>query len=170
MKVVLMTRSHWLRFDSPLGQLLLQADESGLQRLVLPAEAGVGLALATQPEAADAHALLHEALAQLQAYFDGRLRHFELPLSTCGSDFQRQVWQSLCSIPYGETCSYSSLAQVIGRPRAQRAVGAALGRNPLPIIVPCHRVVGGDGKLVGFSGGVDCKRWLLAHEASYCAS
>jgi len=108
--------------------------------------------------------LLAEALSQLRAYFAGRLREFDLPLDLAGTDFQIRVWRQLETIPYGETRSYSAIAQAIGRPAAVRAVGAANGANPVPIVVPCHRVIGASGKLVGYGGGLSLKKRLLELE------
>ena len=101
---------------------------------------------------------------QLQEYFDGRRDVFELPLAPQGTPFQQRVWEALLSIPFGETCSYLDLARAIGQPSAMRAVGAANGRNPIPIVIPCHRVIGSNGALVGFGGGLDIKAALLALE------
>jgi methylated-DNA-[protein]-cysteine S-methyltransferase len=101
---------------------------------------------------------------QLDEYFAGRRTTFDVPLSPAGTAFQRDVWNALLQIPYGETTSYGQLARKIGRPAAVRAVGAANGQNPIPIIIPCHRVIGGDGRLVGFGGGLNVKRFLLALE------
>ena len=105
-----------------------------------------------------------EAQRQLDEYFSGRLTAFDLPLSPNGTAFQRDVWNALLKIPYGETTSYGQLARTIGRPAAVRAVGAANGQNPIPIIIPCHRVIGSDGRLVGFGGGLNVKRFLLGLE------
>jgi methylated-DNA-[protein]-cysteine S-methyltransferase len=102
-----------------------------------------------------------EATSQLRAYFAGRLREFQLPLDLRGTDFQLRVWRQLLTIPYGETRSYSQIARAIGAPAAARAVGAANGANPISIVVPCHRVIGGSGKLVGYGGGLALKRRLL---------
>jgi methylated-DNA-[protein]-cysteine S-methyltransferase len=110
--------------------------------------------------------LMREALRQFRLYFAGELRSFDLPLELVGTDFQKRVWNELRNIPYGETRSYGQLAERIGAPRAVRAVGAANGRNPIPIIVPCHRVIGSSGKLVGFGGGLEWKRMLLDLEAA----
>jgi methylated-DNA-[protein]-cysteine S-methyltransferase len=107
---------------------------------------------------------LREAVRQLAEYFAGDRRKFDLPLRLEGTDFQRRVWQVLTEIPYGETWSYGQLAQRIGNPKGCRAVGLANGRNPISILVPCHRVIGADGSLTGYGGGVERKRWLLAHE------
>ena len=101
-------------------------------------------------------------LAQFNAYFAGKLQQFDLPMAARGTPFQQTVWRALCDIPYGETVSYLEIAQSIGNPKAVRAVGAANGRNPLSIIVPCHRVIGRSGDLTGYAGGIPIKRWLLA--------
>ena len=110
--------------------------------------------------------VLVEARRELVAYFDGRLRAFEIPLAPNGTEFQRGVWAALTKIPYGTTISYADLARRMRNTAAVRAVGAANGRNPIPIIVPCHRVIGSDGSLTGFGGGLDRKRWLLEHEGA----
>lgn len=115
--------------------------------------------------ASDATKLLREAAQQLEAWLTGQSRSFDLPLSPEGTPFQREVWQALRSIPYGETRSYKDVAAAIGRPRAYRAVGNANNRNPLPIIIPCHRVIGADGSLVGYGGGLWLKSVLLRLEA-----
>lgn len=112
-------------------------------------------------------ALMLETLRQFRLYFAGELHLFDLPLEVVGTDFQKRVWSLLRGIPYGETRSYGQLAREMGAPRAMRAVGAANGRNPIPIIVPCHRVIGASGKLVGFGGGLDWKRFLLDLEATH---
>ena len=109
--------------------------------------------------------LVKEALRQLTAYFAGSLAKFDLPLAMSGTDFQQRVWAALREIPYGRTCSYGDLARSIGKPAAVRAVDAANGRNPIAIIVPCHRVIGAGGKLVGYGGGLPMKRMLLDLEA-----
>ena len=109
--------------------------------------------------------LLHAAREQLAAYFAGRLRRFDLPLAPRGTPFQLRVWRALQDIPYGQTCSYSELAAAISSPRACRAVGQANGRNPLMIVIPCHRVIAAGGGLGGYSGGLDIKRFLLRLEA-----
>ncbi|MGA2273670.1 MAG: methylated-DNA--[protein]-cysteine S-methyltransferase [Bryobacteraceae bacterium] len=114
--------------------------------------------------ATNGNPLLTEAVRQLRAYFAGQLRHFELPLDLAGTEFQRRVWLELTRIPYGETRSYQEMARAIGAPKAVRAVGAANGANPIAIVVPCHRVVGASGKLVGYGGGLPLKRRLLTLE------
>lgn len=112
------------------------------------------------------NALLGEAVRQLRAYFSGELREFDLPLDPLGTPFQRRVWSQVAAIPYGETRSYRQVAAAIGSPSAVRAVSAANGANPLPIVVPCHRVIGADGKLVGYGGGLPLKRMLLELEGA----
>jgi O-6-methylguanine DNA methyltransferase len=121
---------------------------------------------ATPPDASrnDHNPLLDEAARQLRAYFAGEAREFHLPLDMRGTDFQRRVWQELIAIPYGETRGYGQIAAAIGSPKAVRAVGAANGANPIPIVVPCHRVVGAAGNLVGYGGGLALKRRLLELE------
>jgi methylated-DNA-[protein]-cysteine S-methyltransferase len=114
----------------------------------------------------DQNPLLTEAARQLQAYFAGQLREFSLPLDLQGTDFQKRVWGQVAAIPYGETRSYGQIATAIGSPRAVRAVGAANGANPVPIVVPCHRVIGANGKLVGYGGGLALKKRLLELEGA----
>lgn len=111
--------------------------------------------------------LLQEAVRQLNAYFDGTLTHFDLPLRMEGTAFRMKCWQALRTIPYGETISYGEQARRIGNAKAVRAVGGANHHNPISIVVPCHRVIGADGSLTGYGGGVDVKAWLLAHEARF---
>lgn len=148
--------------DSPLGELLLTGDGEALTGLyILPGwrrAPSVGSSWRRDPAA------FHDAREQLVAYFAGRLRTFDLPLAPNGTPFQREVWGALREIPYGETATYGELASAVGRPHAARAVGAANGRNPIGIVVPCHRVVGAGGALTGYAGGVDNKRILLELE------
>jgi O-6-methylguanine DNA methyltransferase len=148
------------RFTSPIGWLRLTSNGAALTRVVLADDDDTNEA----DVAADADPVLSLAREQLDAYFDTRLTRFDLPLEPRGTDFQLRVWQSLRAIPYGETISYAELARRIDNPKAVRAVGAANGRNPLMIVVPCHRVIGADGSLTGFGGGIERKRWLLDHE------
>lgn len=148
---------------SPVGELTLVASDQGL-RAVLWADERVGRVPLPERRRDPAHAILAEAVRQLTDYFDGRRRTFDLPLDPVGTDFQKSVWTGLNAIPYGETRSYAALAVTIGRPGASRAVGAANGRNPLSIVTPCHRVIGANGTLTGFAGGLAVKQWLLAHE------
>ena len=109
-----------------------------------------------------------ECLRQLTEYFKGRRQKFSIPLLLEGTDFQKAVWQQLQKIPFGQTASYGDVARAVGRPRAFRAVGNANNKNPIPLIIPCHRVIGSDGKLVGFGGGIWRKEWLLEHEQNQC--
>lgn len=156
--------SVWCHLPTPLGRLVLVAGPRGLRQVSFGAS-GLAADMPRRPE----HALLREAAAQLTAYFDGRLRQFCLPLDEDGTPFQRQVWQALRDIPYGQTRSYADIARAIGHPRAFRAVGAANHANPLPIVSPCHRVITSTGALGGFAPGLSFKRWLLSHERRYAA-
>jgi methylated-DNA-[protein]-cysteine S-methyltransferase len=147
--------------DSPVGRLRLVAGEDGLRRICFPRERH------PRPEDHDgdhAPARLAFARRQLEEYFGGKRRRFDLPLAPRGTAFQLRVWEALRSIPWGETWSYADLARELGKPKAVRAVGGANGRNPLPIVVPCHRVIGADGSLTGFGGGLQIKSLLLALE------
>lgn len=146
----------------PIGRLLLAGDEDGLHCIGLPQQARAQL-----PQAhwrAD-DGTLHDARDQLEAYFAGARRDFALTLAPQATAFQRTVLDQLQAVPFGQTISYAELAQRLGKPGAARAVGSACARNPLPIVIPCHRVVGSQGALTGFAGGIEAKRWLLAHEA-----
>jgi methylated-DNA-[protein]-cysteine S-methyltransferase len=156
----------WYEIDSPVGPLLLAGDVSGLTRVHFQ-----GGPAPLQPPAAWRHeptAFAH-TITQLAEYFAGRRRRFRLPLAPAGTPFQLSVWQALRAIPYGETVSYGQLARQLGLANAARAVGLANGANPLPIIVPCHRVIGADGSLTGFGGGLAIKRALLSLEGAACA-
>lgn len=150
--------------DSPVGPLLLAADDAGL-RLIEFRDPRHPMARLDQWQAGD-HATLRETRKQLRAYFSGRLQDFDLPLAPQGTEFQRKVWRTLAGIGYGETISYAELARRVEQPTAMRAVGAANGRNPLPIVLPCHRVIGADGSLTGFGGGLPTKRFLLELEGA----
>jgi len=148
---------------APIGRLIVASDGAAV--------AGVWMANADPKDTSWADhrghdAVLAQARAELLAYFEGRLRNFEVPLAPNGTEFQRRVWTALTKIPHGTTISYAELARRVGSSAAVRAVGAANGRNPIPIIVPCHRVIGSDGSLTGFGGGLDRKRWLLNHEGA----
>lgn len=157
-------RTHTV-IDSPIGPLTLIAEEGRLAGVHMeitryePDVGSLGPAVATGSEP-----VLAAAARQLEAYFDGALTSFDVPLTLDGSRFQRTVWAALQDIPYGETISYGELARRIGQPSASRAVGLANGRNPVSIVVPCHRVIGADGSLTGYGGGMDRKRFLLALE------
>jgi methylated-DNA-[protein]-cysteine S-methyltransferase len=151
---------------SPIGELLLTSDGEALTGVsMMPA--GGWLAGAATGQRDDV--LLRPAREQMRAYFAGELCDFDLSLSPSGTEFQRRVWRALMTISYGDTASYAQIARVIGQPTAMRAVGAANGRNPLAIIVPCHRIIGKDGTLTGYGGGLDRKQWLLGHEAAVLA-
>jgi methylated-DNA-[protein]-cysteine S-methyltransferase len=150
--------------ESPVGKLLLAAEDGGLRYIGF--EVGRHPVWIGDDWRHDASAFA-AARAQLIAYFAGELTRFDLPLAPQGSDFQLGVWAELRRIPYGTTISYGELAQRVGDPSAARAVGAANGRNPLPIVVPCHRVIGADGSLTGFGGGIATKKFLLDHEQKY---
>ena len=154
------------RLASPLGTLLLAGDDEGLRILHFdqprrPAP--------VHPDWEESEASFAEAAAQLEAYFLGRLRAFDLPLAPQGTPFQLKVWKALRRIPYGETRSYLDIAERLGDSRAVRAVGAANGRNPIAIIIPCHRVIGSNGSLTGYGGGIEIKARLLALEGAAAA-
>lgn len=151
----------YTQIDSPVGPLLLAADEAGLRQIHFvngrhPARPA--------PEWNEKRGPLQETIRELRAYFAGDLEDFKLPLAPEGTPFQLEVWKRLCDIPYGETISYGELARRIGNPNASRAVGLANGSNPIPIIIPCHRVIGSNGKLTGYGGGLPIKEKLLALE------
>lgn len=147
-------------FDGLLGRYALEENEEQLTRM------WVGDRITLAPADVDIREtpLLKEAKAQLDAYFAGRLKAFGLPLAPAGTEFQMKVWNALCTIPYGETITYGQLAERIGNANASRAVGMANSRNPLPVFIPCHRVVGTGGKLTGYTGGLDIKVKLLQLE------
>ena len=142
---------------SPVGRLRIDADESAI----------TGVNRTAQELLPPATPLMEECVRQLRAYFAGQLTVFDLPLRMEGTAFRMKVWQALQRIPYGETRSYGQLAAMIGQPSASRAVGGANHHNPISIIVPCHRVIGADGALTGYGGGLDMKEWLLEHERKY---
>lgn len=151
--------------ESPIGGLVVQASNTGVceikfvtQRPPWPSEGASG------------NDLTAAAGEQLSAYFTGKLRNFDLPLDEAGTEFQCAVWAQLRALPFGDTASYGEIAKAIGNPSAARAVGMANHRNPLPIVTPCHRVIGSNGALTGFAGGLDIKRWLLSHESFHRAS
>jgi methylated-DNA-[protein]-cysteine S-methyltransferase len=148
-------------FPTPIGTLTIAGDDGGLRHLLFP-ENKYGIA-GRETWKHDA-VPLRGARDQIEDYFAGTRRAFDLVLSPVGTPFQRKVWHALAAIPLGSTWSYGDLARYIGEPAAVRAVGAANGRNPIPVILPCHRVIGSDGKLTGFGGGLPLKQWLLEHE------
>jgi methylated-DNA-[protein]-cysteine S-methyltransferase len=155
--------------ESPVGKLLLAADEAGLRHIIF--EHGRTFESRRDPAKPRPHwradtAPLAETIRQLRAWFAGELRDFNLPLAPEGPAFHSRVWRELCNIPYGETISYGELARRIGSPNASRAVGRANGANPIPIVIPCHRVIGSNGKLTGYGGGLPRKQLLLELEQS----
>lgn len=152
---------HCRIIDSPVGRLRLVSDGEHLVAIEMDVE---GDTPSSSGESADP--VLDDCAAQLGEYFAGDRDHFDLPLAQGGTEFQQAVWRALAAIPYGEVRSYGEIAEAIGKPTAVRAVGAANGANPLPIVVPCHRVIGSNGSLTGFSAGIDIKRQLLALEGS----
>lgn len=143
--------------ESPVGKLRIEADERSITGIWLNAKGAVTPGRAT--------GMLGELERQLGEYFSGTRKKFDLPLAPKGTPFQIDVWTALQAIPYGATCSYSDIAKKIDRADAVRAVGAANGKNPIPIVIPCHRVIGANGSLTGFGGGLPMKKWLLAHES-----
>jgi methylated-DNA-[protein]-cysteine S-methyltransferase len=154
----------WTLLPSPIGDLLLTATDAGLTGVQMgPAEP------LSAAERADHHPILAIARRELDGYFAGELTSFTVALAAVGTVFQRRVWAALRAIPFGTTTSYGALARALGRRGAARAVGLANGRNPIAIIVPCHRVIGADGTLTGYGGGLERKRWLLAHEETLSA-
>lgn len=150
----------WTTMDSPVGGLRLASDGRGLIGLSMEPWTGV----AAPPGDAGIDAVLEQAVEQLSDYFAGARHDFDLARSPIGTAFQRTVWDELVQVPYGETVSYGELARRIGRPTAVRAVARANATNPVGIVVPCHRVIGSNGTLTGYAGGLDRKHWLLAHE------
>lgn len=149
--------------DSPIGTLRLVSDRATLVAIEFP-----GQHRREAPPASN-DPVLQETARQLREYFAGDRRRFKLPLAPSGTAFQRSVWTALAAIPYGEVRSYGDIARAIDRPSAVRAVGAANGRNPLPIVIPCHRVIGSDGRLTGFAGGLQAKKRLLQREGALAA-
>ena len=144
--------------QSPLGRLEIAGRDTGIRAINFLDEPPLA------PATPDLPAPVVSCVQQLAEYFQGLRRSFEVPLDLRGTEFQRRVWELLLYIPFGETRTYLDIALALGDPKAVRAVGAANGQNPVPIIVPCHRVIGGDGALIGYGGGLWRKEWLLAHE------
>ena len=164
-------RLYCQELDTPIGKLLVAGSGVGICRICFPGELSVqwfpwfDRHFSQQPEKGS-QPVLNEALGQLTEYFEGKRRAFHLPLDLRGTPFQLQVWRELGKIPYGSTDSYGQIARRIRNPRAGQAVGAAVGKNPVPIIVPCHRVMGHNGALVGFGGGLQAKEKLLELEGA----
>lgn len=153
---------YFSHMKSPIGRLSIFADAHGVVEIRFPNHVGQSRPLPEHIQ--QSNGVVERAIDQLHAYFDGRLKAFDLPLSLHGTDFQKGVWQQLRKINFGDTASYGEIAIKIGNPRAARAVGMANNKNRIPIVIPCHRIIGSNGSLTGFAGGLDTKRWLLAHE------
>jgi methylated-DNA-[protein]-cysteine S-methyltransferase len=156
-----MTTIYWHEMNSPVGPLLLAGNDAGLSLVHFQSSRH---ARSPESEWRRARSPFRAAIEQLEEYFEGARRRFDLALAPRGTEFQHRVWQALMAIPYGTTASYQQIARRIGNPKATRAVGLANGANPVAIIVPCHRVIGADGSLTGFGGGLDLKRRLLELE------
>lgn len=154
---------YFAEWKSPLGTLTLESDGEALTRIRLPEE---DYEIDETVERVRKPSLFKNAATQLKEYFAGARPAFDLPLNPAGTEFQKRVWNELAKIPHGETISYTELAERVGRPGSHRAVGAANGRNPLPIVIPCHRVIGKDGKLTGYAGGLEAKQKLLELEGA----
>lgn len=151
------------KINTPMGMMKLTASKEALLSVQFMEDDQLeGL-----NETRMAHQILDQTSTALEAYFNGQLKSFAIPLQPAGTPFQQKVWKILMSIPYGETISYKALAKRLGDVKAIRAAATANGKNPIPIIIPCHRVIGSNGKLVGFSGGLHRKEWLLHHEALF---
>lgn len=148
--------------ETPIGTLLIAGDTEAVRRIDFPKDGKARTPGEGWTESA--RGPVGQAVKQLREYFAGRRAEFDLPLKPEGTEFQRTVWRNLQDIPYGETISYGELAKRVGNPKASRAVGAANGQNPIPIVIPCHRVIGANGKLTGFGGGLPTKEALLALE------
>jgi methylated-DNA-[protein]-cysteine S-methyltransferase len=157
-------KTFYTHVNSPLGLILLVSDGKNLTGLNFQTEKRP---IQIQPDWQEDDGPFAETIAQLQAYFAGERQDFDLPLAFRGTAFQQAVWQELQNIPYGQTTSYGELARRIGKPKAVRAVGAANGANPIPLVVPCHRVIGSNGRLTGYGAGLPIKEALLAHEQSH---
>ncbi|PQB02961.1 methylated-DNA--[protein]-cysteine S-methyltransferase [Aureitalea marina] len=148
------------RFETPLGPMILEMDDSGIQLLEFTEKSITPTNTSPSEE-------LQKAIEQIRDYFDGKRSSFDLALAPKGTDFQRKVWQELINIPYGKTISYQELANRLGDPLVIRAAASANGRNPIAVIIPCHRVIGSDGSLTGYAGGLHRKKWLVEHEQPY---
>jgi len=153
---------YYWQYHSPIGQLLLVGDGENIHKIVFPDDRR-----STEPDESWTRkkSVFDTLIEQLEAYFAGSLQQFDVSLAPSGTEFQRKVWDALLRVDYGATCSYQDIANAIGKPTACRAVGAANGANPIPIIIPCHRIIGRNGTLTGFAGGLHTKHWLLSHEA-----
>ncbi|MCL2753056.1 MAG: methylated-DNA--[protein]-cysteine S-methyltransferase [Defluviitaleaceae bacterium] len=145
-------------YNSPVGELLISYNGKHIT--------GLHFGKPQTQEFAN-NSIIEKCLLQLDAYFAGNLKNFDLPLDAHGTDFQKAVWTALCGIEYGETATYGQIAAAVGNSKASRAVGGANNKNPIAIIIPCHRVIGASGKLVGYAGGMERKTWLLTHESNH---
>lgn len=157
-----MNRTYYSWFESPVGPLLLAGTEAGLKLVSFFASTR---SKSVDPDWHEDSAVFTDVVDQLRSYFAGERKTFDLRLVLEGTEFQKKIWTALQDIPYGETVSYKALAERVGSPKAVRAVGAANGANPIPIIIPCHRVIGNDGSLTGFGGGLPLKKRLLELES-----
>lgn len=147
-----------LTLESPIGLIAVSGSASGITAVTFVDDAPAGIDSAGAPD------VVRECVRQLDEYFQGRRREFSVPLNLAGTPFQQRVWRELLTIPFGHTTTYGAIANRLGDPKTIRAVGRANGQNPIPILVPCHRVIGSDGSLIGYGGGLWRKRWLLEHE------
>jgi len=154
---------NYSNLETPIGTLMIVGDHDAIHRIDFPKNGRASKPAAEWSESS--RGAVSDALRQLKEYFAGKRTDFDLPLAPAGTDFQRAVWRRLQEIPYGETISYGELAKRIGNPKASRAVGAANGQNPIPIVIPCHRVIGANGTLTGFGGGLPIKEALLTLES-----
>ena len=152
----------YTQFESPIGLITVNGNDDGLLGVWYESHARTLSDFGVQD---DEHPILQLTISQLKEYFNGERREFSIPLAANGTEFQNKVWQALTTIPYGETWCYKDLAIAVGNPKASQAVGGANGKNPISIIVPCHRVIGKNGSLTGYAGGVDIKQALLKLEA-----
>ncbi|MCI8483861.1 MAG: methylated-DNA--[protein]-cysteine S-methyltransferase [Lachnospiraceae bacterium] len=153
--------------STPLGEMLLIEENNAITHLSLPAKESLPEDFLKTSAIEQCTPVILSAKAQLTEYFQGNRREFDLPLNPSGTPFQKKVWKALCTIPYGETRSYKDIAVQIENPKGCRAVGMANNKNTIMIIIPCHRVIGSNGSLVGYGGGLHIKEWLLAHERKY---
>jgi len=166
-----MEKLHVARFESPIGEMRVAGSERGLAYLELPQASGRGLSgwlrrFADGAQVEEAYAPFRTSIAQLLEYLEGKRQVFDLPLDLRGTPFQARVYEAVARIPYGRTRSYAQIAEEVGQPKAVRAVGSANGANPIPLIVPCHRVIASDGRLGGYGGGLPLKAKLLAMESA----
>jgi methylated-DNA-[protein]-cysteine S-methyltransferase len=157
-------------FTAPFGVLNVVTSDLGVRYVIFENDAHPKPLDALNLQHDDSHDVMREVLSQLNEYFSGKRREFELPLDLHGTEFQVAAWKSLARIPFGRTSSYGEQAASIGRPTAVRAIGGANGRNPVAVILPCHRVIGANGSLTGFGGGLEVKKWLLQHEQTVIAT